>query len=297
MEAAGLVIGVVTLASVFESVISGLDRLQTGRDVDNSLERYLLQLEVLKLRLHRWHDAVGRLKERGDQGSASVKEADGQLAETHLKVIDQLLQKESKLSMKYGKQELPGQEEEEEISPGEEQVSPRKSWMIKSLRRVSQRHTRTINTPPPSSLRRQISWAFRGEQNFKDLVTNISTHIDNLEHIIPTDDMRKELTQMRLEDVNELATQPEANHQDADRLTEVVLVLDPPFAELMNARPVNEWVGNVAEDNARVVQGDLVASGYKGEEVATACSWRGNVARGNSRVIMGSVYGFNPFSD
>jgi len=289
MEAAGLVIGVVSIASLFEGVISGLDRLQTGQEFDDRHERYLLQLEVLKLRLHRWRDAVRRLTEEGSRGFASVRDADGQLAEQHLKVIEQLLQKESQLSEKYNKQQLPCREEE--------QVCPNKNWMIKSLRRVTQRHTRTIDIPPPTNLRRKISWAIRGEQSFKDLVTNLSTHINNLEHIIPTEEMRKLLSQMRSEDAKELITQPEATPKDTDHLTELVFMLDQPFGELIKARAANQWVGNVAEDNARIMQGDFVSNDYDGPMVATPGLWKENVAKGNSQIIQGNVYRFNPFSD
>ncbi|KAM7214522.1 putative heterokaryon incompatibility protein [Rhypophila decipiens] len=272
MEVAGLVIGAISLSSLFDTVITNLDRIRIGRNLGESYESYILRLEVLKLRLHRWRDAVSKLIEEGGQGSTAVKQADGALAHQHLKLIEDLLQNEETLSEKFS-------------SDSDNDSAPSKrDWLVRSIRCLSHGHRRsldtshTTNTPSSTSvgtggsikttLRNQVSWAISGDKGFEDLFIKVSTYVDNLEHIVSTQEMEQELDKMRADDVKEVLIQPEANKKDTDFLKEVSLLIDHKFAELVKEKPKNEWVRNTFEDQVKVIQGDVVSSDYSGPAVS-----------------------------
>lgn len=276
-EVAGLVIGAISLASLFDSVVNNFDRVQVGREFNETRQRYLLQLEVLKLRLHRWRDAVSKLLEVGDP---AVKQADGNLVKRHLSDIQSLFKKEEELSKPYKVTTNKAEDEES-----------KKDWLVKSLQCLSRKHC--ADAP---SVRSQVRWAIRGKKEFEGLVADVSVQVSNLEQIIPTHEMERRLNQMRSEDANEIGKQHEANVKDVNLLQEIALVVDQKFADVVKVKAINEWVGNIAEDEAMLHQGDLVSNDYHGTAIAPGGRWEGNVAKGKSRVTQGTSYGFNPFA-
>jgi hypothetical protein len=276
-EAAGLVIGVISLASLFDSVINNFDRIQAGREFNETYQRYLLQLEVLRLRLYRWRDAVSKLIEVDDP---VVKQANGNLVERYLSDIQSLFGKEEKLSKPYIVDT--SEAEEEEI---------KKHWLVKSLQGLSRKHH--ADSP---SVRSKVRWAIRGKNEFERLVMDISAQVSNLEHVISTQDIERRLNQMRSDDANEIGKQLEANMKDINLLQEIALVVDQKFADMVKVKAANEWIGNIAEDEATLHQGDMVSNDYHGPAIAPGGLWKENVARGKSRVTQGTSYGFNPFA-
>lgn len=276
-EVAGLVIGAVSLASLFDTVLNNFDRIQVGREFGETYHRCLLQLEVLRLRLHRWRDAVNQLIEVDDM---FLRQANGNLVQEHLNDIDNLFEKEEGLSKPY------------EVAIGETEDGRPRHWLVKSLRSLSLKHR--ANTP--SSVRSQVRWAIRGKNEFDRLVTSISIHVSNLEHIIPTQELERRLNTMRSEDAGEIGRQREANIKDVDLLQEIAMLLDQKFADVVKMKAANEWIGNIAEENAMVHMGDLMASDYSGGAIALPGRWETNRSTGTSQVTMGTAYGFNPFA-
>lgn len=278
-EGAGLVIGAVSLASLFDSVINNFDRVQVAREFDETYRRYLLQLEVLRLRLHRWHSAVNKLAE---VDKAAVEQANGDLAKRHLSDIQSLFDKERKLSKSY-----------QADKSGEEEATREKDWLVKSLRGLSRKHKGSTTLV---SFKGRARWGIRGKNEFERLVADISTQVSNLEQTITPYEMEHRLNQMRSEDANEIGKQREANIKDIHLLQEIALFVDQKFADVVKVKAVNEWVGNIAEDQAQLHQGDMVSNDYHGTPIASGGLWKDNVAKGNSRVTQGTSYGFNPFS-
>lgn len=58
---------------------------------------------------------------------------------------------------------------------------------------------------------------------------------------------------------------------------------------------MNQWVGNIAEDQAKLHQGDMASNDYRGATIVSVGLWR-DVAKGNSRGTQGTSYGFDPSS-
>ncbi|KAF1959411.1 hypothetical protein CC80DRAFT_490338 [Byssothecium circinans] len=276
-EVAGLVIGAISLSALFDSVLNNFDRVQVGREFDKTHQRYVLQLEVLKLRLHRWHDAVNNLIQVGDR---AVKEANGSLVKRHLSDIQSLFEKEEELSKPY------------EVDTSDAEEESKKHWLVKSLQCLSRKHHTST-----SSIRNKVRWAIRGKKEFEALVENASVQVSNLERIIPTPEMEHRLNQMRAEDANEIGKQPEANVKDINLLQEIALVVDQKFADMVKVRAVNEWVGNIAEDGGDLYQGEFFSLGYYGTVNTLGGRWERNVVKGEkSRLTQGPSYGFNPFT-
>ncbi|KAK4215151.1 putative heterokaryon incompatibility protein [Rhypophila decipiens] len=306
MEVAGLVIGTISLATLFESVITSLERIHIGKNFGENYESYALQLEVLKLRLNRWRDAVNKLIEEGGQGSTAVKQANGELAKRHLKLIDDLLQKEQRLSKRYIKPRL-----SRDIDTADDGASLHdQHWLLRTIRLISQRHQRSkanttsttaMSSSTPSSGRKgkdpiskQVSWAMSGEDRFKDLTTRISTHMTDLEQIVPTDEMQGQLVRLKEEDAMEVCTQAEADSKGVEILTLTSQAADPRFAELLKEKTKNTWINNSFTGSAKVNQGDIIAPDYRGPVIPAENKWEKNTAGGNAQLTQGTVYGHNP---
>jgi hypothetical protein len=57
-ETAGLVVGAVSLAAIFTNCVDCFEYVQLGRNFGTDYQRSLLKLDIAKLRLSRWADAV-----------------------------------------------------------------------------------------------------------------------------------------------------------------------------------------------------------------------------------------------
>ncbi|KAK4185779.1 hypothetical protein QBC35DRAFT_388773, partial [Podospora australis] len=202
------------------------------------------------------------------------------LVKQYLEDIDHLFKREESFSQHYRRNTVVLLEEEEE--GGSERY-----WMVRSLRSLSTKH----HAGRPS-FGKQVRWAVPGETRFKKLIENVSADVDNLERIIPA----SILEQMRRDDAREITDQPEAKASDIELLANITTLVDAGVRKLMPERSGHEWTGNIAEDKARIHQGDMVSSDYTGVAIGTVCTWRNNVARGETRITQGTSYGFNPFA-
>jgi hypothetical protein len=57
-----IIIGAVSLVTLFDSVVNCYEQVQVGKEFKESYERYLLQLKVSKLRLSQRPHAVAKLR-------------------------------------------------------------------------------------------------------------------------------------------------------------------------------------------------------------------------------------------
>jgi Prion-inhibition and propagation len=98
-EAAGLLIGAISLAGLFTNCVNCFEYVQLGRNFGKDYERSLLKLDIVKLRLSRWADAVNESQNRSRNpvGSANVV----QKVEEILGEIIELFADAEKVSVKY----------------------------------------------------------------------------------------------------------------------------------------------------------------------------------------------------
>jgi hypothetical protein len=75
MAEAGLVIGAVSFAGLFTNCVDCFEYVQLGRSFGRDYQRALLRLDIVKLRLSRWTDAVNESQNRYEVSVGSANEA------------------------------------------------------------------------------------------------------------------------------------------------------------------------------------------------------------------------------
>jgi hypothetical protein len=295
-EVAGLVIGGVGLAALFDTCMSTFEYVDTGRKYGVDYQKAALKVSVLELRLSRWGQQV-RFSEAVAEGSTSdqspqVKALLGQIQ------VD--LEDACKASKRYV---LPRSNEPEQQVAG--------SGTLESLgdtfRRLSlKRQKRT-------SLMNKTRWALRDKKKLDSLIDDIKRSVDDLEDLssavsAPSPEQREEV----MKDVQELV-QPAGIEEPEESTEPIIAVLkaitedvDDQLHEAVDVAAAQVATGDsytniFTSDNAKAIFGDYVANGYKGPIVAAAK--RHTVTAKNiksthaAKVQFGHIYGGKSIMD
>ena len=105
-EAVGLIMGGVALASLFTTCIDCFEYVQLGRQFGTNYQRSLLKLDIVKLRLSRWADAVNESQQYYNVAIGSTSEA-SKVQEILAEIID-LFANAERVSAKYKMKAKPG---------------------------------------------------------------------------------------------------------------------------------------------------------------------------------------------
>lgn len=104
MEAPGLAVGVVALASLFNNAVDCFGYIQLGRNFKRDFRTNLLRLDGARLRLSRWGQSVGLSGDTQDQHvlrQALSSTTDSRQAETILRQVLELFASAEDVSMKF----------------------------------------------------------------------------------------------------------------------------------------------------------------------------------------------------
>src|ERR1700730_12325786 len=105
-EAVGLTVGGVGLATLFTTCIDCFEYVQLGRKFGTNYQRCLLKLDIVKLRLSRWADAVNESQQQYNVAISSASEAP-KVREILGEIIELFVDAE-KVSAKYKVKAKPG---------------------------------------------------------------------------------------------------------------------------------------------------------------------------------------------
>ncbi|KIW47713.1 uncharacterized protein PV06_00379 [Exophiala oligosperma] len=274
-EAAGLVIGAVSVAGLFTTCVDCFEYVQLGRNFGKNFQRSLLRLDVVKLRLSRWAEAVNNSPE-SHQGATDTTER-GQKVREILGEIIELFADAERVSEKYKAKVTGG---ELVVYDADSELEPDISSIRKKLRELAFRCQKR------SSFAQKATWALYEEKNFRRLIEDVTALVDALVDLFPASrDRQRQLSAQEAEELKE-------EHR-LDALEEAAEGVDPLLQDSVQQAIASQsghaFSGNMAMENARVRYGDEHAAGATG--TGAGHRYDRNTAQGSSRVHYGNQFG------
>lgn len=181
MEPAGLAVGVVALAGLFNNAVDCFEYVQLGRSFGTNFQTSLLKLDNARLRLSRWGAAVGLSGDLGDARSlqgATVNKEDISIAERTLGQILKLFADAEGISAKYKRFARP-----DDSTLGALEVHADMDAVGQSLHEKMRKLC--IKRQNRSTLKQKAKWALYEEEHFKKLIDNIKELVDALSELFP----------------------------------------------------------------------------------------------------------------
>jgi hypothetical protein len=253
METAGLVIGSLGLAALFETCMTCFDYIDTGRQYGKDYQRFVISMGSLELRMSRWWDVAG------------LRASTARMSEKEERQIKDLLG--SIYSDLQDAQEMAHRHNNPAMA---DDGSIRFETLANRFQR--QANIRQRRTP----LGKIIKWALRNEKKCKRLIEDIKEAVDDLEKVLPQTAPGSQLThQAAVEDAQQLVEPAEVEESAEANAPPVIEILhdatdnDPVLQRVLEivakqASSGDEIRNIFTSDKARVELDDFVASDYKG---------------------------------
>jgi hypothetical protein len=285
MEIAGLAIGTLSLAALFETCMTCFDYIDTGRQYGKDYQRFVISMRSLELRMSRWWDVAGL-----QAGTARIPED----AEHHIRdllgEIHSDLQEARERAQKYSNPVMT-----------DDDGSVRLENLAERFQR--QANVRQKRTP----LGRVIKWALRDQMKCKRLIKSIKNAVEELEGVLPQTAPDSQLMhKAAVDDAQQLFIQPAEVEEPAEaNATPVIEILhdatdnDPVLQQVLEivakqAESGDEIRNIFTSGKARVALDDFVASDYKGPAPLERKHRRiiQNVTTsGEGKLQVGTIYG------
>lgn len=181
MEVGGLAVGVVALAGLFNNALDSFEYIQLGQNFGTNFQTSLLQLDIARLQLSRWGQAVGLngdLEELQSLQKAKVQEEDISKAESVLGQIMELFARAEKISAKY-KHFVETDNPTLAVLDVQTDMDDIGRSLHEKIRKLC------IERQKNTSLRRKVKWALYEEKHFKSLIENINNLVGALPEMFP----------------------------------------------------------------------------------------------------------------
>jgi len=179
MESTGLAIGALGLASLFNNVVDCFEYVQIGRSFGKSFQTSLLKLDIARLRLSRWGQAVGlvHLDDIQSLDGTKLSPQDIPGANKILGQIEELFADTEGISKRF-MQHAPVDQSlalyDSTTDLEETAASLHKKMRDLAIRRQSK-----------AGLRQKAKWALYEEKHLTRLIEDITTLVDSLVTMFP----------------------------------------------------------------------------------------------------------------
>jgi hypothetical protein len=283
METAGLAIGTLSLAALFETCMTCFDYIDTGRQYGKDYQRFVISMRSLELRLSRWWDVAGLQTNKTRVSEDAERHIKDLLGEIHSD-----LQEAQERAQKYNNPTMT-----DDGSARLETLADR----FQRRANIRQKRTPLVNV---------IKWALRDQTKCKRLVKTIKNAVEELEGVLPQTAPDSQLAhQAAVEDAEQLVQPAEVEEPAEASATPVIEILhdatdnDPVLQQVLEivakqASSGDEIRNIFTSDKARVALDDFIASEYKGP--APVERQRRRVVQdvktsGEGRLQVGKTYG------
>jgi hypothetical protein len=184
-EAAGLAIGVVALAGLFNNTVECFEYIQLGRAFEKDFKTAQLQLDSCELRISRWGSSLGlnRITLPADISiDVFGSQSDVNHAKRLLTQILELFAEAEGVSAKFKSRVDSGSNELAICDP--------QSRLDSSLLNLhNQMRTLAIDRQNKAGFKRRAKWALYEEKRFRRLIEDITELVGNLEGLFPAGGM------------------------------------------------------------------------------------------------------------
>ncbi|KAK4216293.1 heterokaryon incompatibility protein s [Rhypophila decipiens] len=268
MEVAGLVIGGVSLASLFTTCVDCFEYIQLGRQFGRDYQTAVLRLDLLKLRLSRWASAVNDsdygVSVQSDDEIVKVKEVLGQIIE--------LFEATEKSSKKF--------KASDDGAGMADLDKDFESIHLKMKNLALKRQNR-------SSFAKKVSWVLHEAKYFTRLIEDLEPLVRDLVDMFPAvEEQQRELSVQEAEELQAdrgVVLLQDANQGEDELLREAI-------AQALASQVKHQFVGNIAKDEVQVRYGDEYEGGAPVAGTAGS-KYEKNEASGKARVQYGDHYG------
>ncbi|KAF3929508.1 hypothetical protein ABW19_dt0202158 [Dactylella cylindrospora] len=275
-EILGLVIGGISLVTVFSTAISLCECVRFSKSFGQDYETALTKLSILRLRLSRWAAAVR------EQPDDFATQEDGQVALKILERITYLFQETQKLSLKYsGNMAL--------YDPIGETGTDARNLVNTVGKVISQRQKRT-------RMFQRTVWAVYDKENFNKLLEDVTELVDGLVELFPAEKLpvfREKQQSLCEEDLNILDQSKIPLQWLSEAASGTDGILKSRIELRIEANPKHLYIGNQVGGRAKVKFGDEYLRGYPyPSQIATRGNlYKDNVIQGEAFVHCGDTFG------
>lgn len=299
METAGLVIGGVGLAALFDTCMTAFEYIDASRTYGKDYQKTVLKLATLELRLSRWGSTVKFQDVTVEAFNTATKEQSAQV-KALLGQIQMDLEDAEKASKRYT---LPQAQDADRVDG-----SVKLENLTEKLRRIA------LQRQKKSSLMKKGRWALRDKKKLATLIEDIKSGVESLECLFPRDvpELAQQLQAARrkiaVDDTEQLVQAIEVEEAEEPQkptetvvaiLQEATLDVDHLLHDAINIAAKHVTTGDkikglTIDGKARVEFGKFIASGYTGPAPAEKTKNRSfdNVKiTGDARVRFDDTYG------
>lgn len=198
-EVAGLAVGVVALASLFNNTIECFEFVQLGRTFGKNYQTSQLKLDNARLRLSRWGKSLGlddNIQEMVSLEGRFVSQSLVKHAEALLGQIIELFAEAEGVSHKY-KSRVKSDDNGLVYNP-QTDLEPAMAELHQRMRQLA------IDRQNRSSLRQKAKWALYQEKQFRRLIEDITELLDDLVELFPASQQsQRDLCDLEVSNIGE----------------------------------------------------------------------------------------------
>jgi hypothetical protein len=274
-ETAGLVIGAVSLTTIFTSCVDCFEYIQLGRNFGKDYQRSLLKLDIAKLRLSRWADAVN---ESHNQYQVPVRTTgDAQKVQALLGEVVDCFADAERVSQRF---ETKGNKATElQVYDANTELEPNIRRMHDKMRDLALRRQRR------SSFRQKTAWALYEKKSFDRLISDVVELIEGLTQLFPATQQRQ--SELVVEEVREIQSQP-AFAEVETAAEGIDTLLASSIQQALAAEGSHNFTGNTVTGEADAQYGDRYARGA--QHTGPGHSYDSNMASRKAKVQYGNRY-------
>jgi len=264
-EIAGLVVGGIALASLFDTCMSTFDRVDAGINCGKEYQDAALKITLLGRHLAQWEESY-----KSNQPPST--RSDGLLAEATLQNIQADLDKLCRTSERY---KAPAQTASNAIATVTNRVQ-----------------TLTISGKVKTKVGSKIVWALRDKDRVNVVISSIKFKLDELDSLLNTlaGPERHRIAAMQAEQIVEPFLL-EASGEAIPALQACASAVDPDFGHVLKAATGHKYGKLFTKGSARLNAGDYIAAGYTGPFLNAQNKYGDINTEGEARVNAGTNYG------
>ena len=284
-ETAGLVLGAVALASLFNTCADCFRLIQIGIQASPDFQKAAIEISVLHLRFARWGEAI-------DVSELHLPETEQLVLEGLLNQIKDVFAKSERISRRYqrtaNEDDLPVYDAVSDMEPMQRNLLMKLKDMANPPKpKDRESESRTSKTPGGMRVTRKVAWALYTKHDLESLIADICRLVDHLENTFPALEMRQRLCEQQ-RDALEEASLPLDFLRDTIKQRNLDPLLENLVTQTLNRN--NIYQGNILQDGGRMQNGSIYIVGQK--TVTVDNRYIGNKAIGKgSSLLNGDSFG------
>jgi hypothetical protein len=277
-EPFGIVAGTVGIAAAFTACVDCFEYIQVGRHFGRDYQTDLLSLNCARLRLTRWGQAVNIFEDaklaRPDATSAEI-----QTVKDVLFQILGLFAATEKISNRYKLNAQTGDDLSTLPTSDMDPIILSLNNKMKALAIKRQKGTSVLKT---------ASWALYHRSELKELISGITSLIDNLEKIFPASQTQLALVKQETAEIHNLQTLELVQ-------TAAQGVDDMLHAAAREALTGRQYLNVIIKGKAQT--GDAFSSDWNGGVIGPRHTYNGIEVDRDGKALIGNKYGGKDFWD